>query len=139
MSPDQITHYTAWSGTVVLTAQVSVGRTIVRRSRRAEGCTGVCSRSLGFVLGSHVFLGIALLPMSFAHMWFSMKMPSIRTANAVGLWIASAALLLLGVQILLGNTLIQESATRRSSLRKTHFALGIAVVSLVGLHVVLNG
>ena len=87
--------------------------------------------------GSHIVLGIILIPVIFVHARLAMKMVPMQFANAVGLRLATTALLLLGVQPLLGVTLIRPSEHSRS-LRRIHLAVGLGIVSLAGVHVLLT-
>ncbi len=83
----------------------------------------------------HIVLGILLIPVTFFHAWLSMKTVSMKSANTTGLWLATAALLLLGVQLSLGTALIRPSGSR--SLTRLHLTVGVAIVSLAGVHVLL--
>jgi hypothetical protein len=84
----------------------------------------------------HIVLGILFLPVTFVHSWLSMKTVSMESANATGLWIATAAFLLLAVELLLGATLIRSSESA-PSLRRVHLAVGLGIVFLAGVHVLL--
>ena len=114
------TGFTAWMVAAMLVAQallglLRVGRRILRRL--------------------HIVLGILLIPVTFFHAWMSMKTVSMKSANTTGLWLATAALLLLGVQLSLGTALIRPSGSR--SLTRLHLTVGVAIVSLAGAHVLL--
>lgn len=80
----------------------------------------------------HIALGFLLLPLILAHAWLSMNAQTMRTANAIGIWLATAALLMLALQLFLGTELIRSASSRSS--RKIHLAIGLAVLSLVGIH-----
>jgi hypothetical protein len=83
----------------------------------------------------HTVLGILLLPLTFVHCWLSMTTVSMRSANATGLWIATAAFLLLAVELSLGATLIRSSESAR--LRSVHLAVGLGIVFPAGVHVLV--
>ncbi len=87
--------------------------------------------------GLHILLGVILLPVTLVHAWVAMKAVPARFAGAIGLRLATTALLLLGVQLLLGMTLIRPSKGWRS-LRRLHLVVGVVIVSLVGVHVLLT-
>jgi|SRR5580704_5949939 hypothetical protein len=110
---------TAWIVAAMLLTQASIG-VFGRRIRRE----------------SHIVLGLILLPLTFAHAWFSMKSVSMKSANMEGLWLATAALLLLGVQVLLGTALIRPSGLS-GSLRNVHLAVGLGILPLASVHVLL--
>lgn len=103
----------------------------------AQASFGLFSVNRRVLRGSHIVLGIILIPVIFAHAWLAMKMVPIQFANAVGLRLASTALLLLGVQLLLGVILIRPSEHSRS-LRRVHLVVGLGIVSLAGVHVLLT-
>jgi hypothetical protein len=74
----------------------------------------------------------------FAHAWLSTKSVSVKSANLPELWLATAALLLLGVQVLLGTALIRPSESS-GSLKRVHLALGLGILALASGHVLLIG
>jgi hypothetical protein len=110
----------AWIATSMLLAQVPLGLFRVR----------------GFLRGSHIILGAILLPVTFVHARLSMKTVFMKSANLVGLWLATAALLLLGVRLLLGTTLIRPFQSS-SSLTRVHLAVGLGILSLASVHTLL--
>jgi hypothetical protein len=112
---------TAWVAAGILLSQASIGIFGVRRRILRE---------------SHIVLGLILPPLTFAHAWLSMKSVSMKSANMAGLWFATAALLLLGVQVLLGTALIRP-AESSGSLRRVHLAVGLSILALAGGHVLL--
>lgn len=85
----------------------------------------------------HIALGVVVLPVTFAHAWLSMKAVPIKVAHAIGLRLATVALLLLGVQLLIGAILIRPSQGSQW-LRRVHLVVGLAIVSLAGVHVMLT-
>jgi hypothetical protein len=80
---------------------------------------------------------MVLLPVAFVHAWTSMRAVPARFANAVGLRLATTALLLLGAQLLLGTTLMRATKLSKS-LRRLHLVVGVVIVSLAGVHVLLS-
>jgi hypothetical protein len=113
---------TGWMTVAMLLIQASFG--LVRVNRR-------------ILRGFHIALGMVLLPVTLAHAWISMRAVPAKFAGAVGLRLATSALLLLGGQLLLGTTLIRPSAGS-GSLRKLHLVVGLVIVSLASVHVLLT-
>ena len=113
---------TAWMAAAMLLVQMSLGLWRVNRRvlRRA-----------------HIALGVVVLPVAFVHAWLSMKAVPTKFAHALGLKLATAALLLLGVQLVLGAILNRPSKSSQP-LRRVHLAVGFAIVSLAGVHVLLT-
>jgi hypothetical protein len=102
-------------------------------SQASIGIIGVGRRILR---QSHVVLGLILPPLTFAHAWLSMKGVSVKSADMAGLWLATAALMLLGVQVLLGTALTRPSE-RSGSLKSFHLAVGLSILALASVHVLL--
>jgi len=113
---------TAWMAAAMLVVQMSLG--LCRVNRR-------------ILRRSHIALGVVVLPVTFVHAWLSMKAVPTRFAHAIGLRLATVALLLLGVQLLIGAILIRPSQSSQS-LGRVHLAVGFAIVSLAGVHVLLT-
>lgn len=113
---------TAWVASAMLLSQAAIGIFGVGRSifRKA-----------------HIVLGMILPLLTFAHAWLSMTSVSMQSANIAGLWLATAALLLLGVQGLLGTALIRPSESS-GSLKRVHFAVGLGILALASVHVLLT-
>jgi hypothetical protein len=85
----------------------------------------------------HIALGLILPPLTFAHSWLSMKSVSMKSSNMTGLWLATAALLLLGVQVLLGIARIRPCESS-GSLKRVHLAVGLGTLALASGHVLLS-
>jgi hypothetical protein len=113
---------TGWMAAVLLLVQASFG--LFRLNRR-------------ILRGFHIAVGLVLLPVAFVHAWISMRATPAKFTHAVGLRLATAALLLLGVQLLFGMTLIRPPENSRS-LRRLHLAVGLVIVSLASVHVLLS-
>jgi hypothetical protein len=79
-------------------------------------------------------LGISLL----IHLWFSMSSGSALVVNAVGLYLATIAMVLAGAQIWLGRTLIWPQLAQRRQMRRWHFWVMIGLVFFSLVHVVLD-
>ena len=83
----------------------------------------------------HFVVGYAALVCAFAHMMFSMG--SMHGADSTGIWLATLALLALGLQVLLGSNL-QSPGAYRIPLRRWHLVAFAAVMILAAGHVALN-
>ena len=114
---------TAWMTAAMLLSQAPIGIFGVRRRILRE---------------PHIVLGLILPLLTCAHAWLSMKSVSMKSANRAGLWFATAALLLLGVQALLGTALIRPSESP-GSLKRVHLAVGLGILALASVHVLLIG
>jgi len=102
-------------------------------SQAAIGIFGVGRRILR---KPHIVLGLILPLLTFAHASLSMTSVSMKSPNIAGLWLATAALLLLGVQVPLGTALIRPYESS-GSLKKVHLAVGFGILALASAHVLL--
>lgn len=112
---------TAWAAAAMLLSQASIG---------------IFGASASIFRKAHIVLGLILPLLTFAHAWLSMKSVSMKSADMAGLWFATAALLLLGVQALLGIALIRPSESP-GSLKRVHLAVGLGILALASVHVLL--
>jgi hypothetical protein len=122
MNLDPVAVGTAWMALVILAIQASFG--LLRTNRR-------------ILRRSHIVLGVVLAPVTLVHAWISMRAVPARFTHAVGLRLATTALLLLGVQLMLGVILIRPPQSSRS-FRRLHLAMGLVIVSLASAHVLLS-
>jgi len=83
----------------------------------------------------HYAIGYAALGLALVH--FSASMGGMSGADATGIWMASAALLGLGWQAVLGSNL-QSPGDFRQPLRRWHLLTFGAVVILIAGHVILD-
>jgi hypothetical protein len=90
-------------------------------------------------LWPHYWLGYLLLLLGLVHTVVPMQADHIRQWNMTGLWIATAALLLMLLQGALGLWLQDSKLSTRSLLRGWHYWLMFGIVLLAGVHVWLNG
>jgi hypothetical protein len=88
---------------------------------------------------AHYWAGYLVAGLSFVHAWVPMRAGQVRRANMTGLWLATAALLLLLVQLALGVALQDSRLEQRRAIRGWHYWVMVAVVLLVAGHVFLNG
>jgi len=87
----------------------------------------------------HYWLAYAATGLSFLHAWVLMSRGRMPRTSSLGLYLATLALVLLFVQIVVGLSLQQPAVAGRSALRQWHFWTMAEVVALVGAHIVLNG
>jgi len=87
----------------------------------------------------HYWAGYLLAALAMAHAWIPMSAGGhMARTSLTGLWLATVALGLVFLQILLGLFLQQARETRRI-LRVTHFWTMLLISALVALHLGLNG
>ena len=103
----------------------------------AQASIGIFGSGRSIFRKAHIALGLILPLFTFSHAWLSMKSVSMKSANMAGLWLATAALLLLGVQVLLGTALIHPSESS-GSLKRFHLAVGLGILALASVHVLLT-
>ena len=87
----------------------------------------------------HFWLGYALLPLALLHAWLPMAAGRARGANMLGLWLATAALVLLFVQLGFGLSRRGANPAHRSAIRVTHFWTMTAIAAAAAVHIWLNG
>jgi hypothetical protein len=87
----------------------------------------------------HYWLGYLVTGLSFVHAWVPMQAGHMRGANMAGLWLATAALFLLGLQVALGLALRDSDLQARRVVRDWHYWVMVGVVLLLTGHVWLNG
>ena len=100
--------------------------TLLRRLRPAGG-----GMTLHYCIGYLIF-GVLLL-----HMFVSMQAGMARGADLMGLNLATAALFLVMLQVMLGTTLMAGGPKARP-LRWLHLGLMLGIAALAALHVVRN-
>ena len=76
--------------------------------------------------------------LSTLHAWVPMQAGYMKRANMAGLWLATAALLLLVFQAVLGLALQDVKLKGRARIRSWHYWTMTAVVLCVAAHVWLN-
>ncbi len=95
-------------------------------------------RPLATRLWPHYWLGYAIAGLGLAHAWVPMAAGSALRANQAGLYLATAALLLIGVQVALGLMLREPVVRRRRTVRRWHFLTMVSLVALALGHIALN-
>jgi thiosulfate reductase cytochrome b subunit len=92
----------------------------------------------------HYLLGFILPAGALAHAWIPMASGPMPRTSMTGLWLATGALGLLFLQLLVGLALKRVSAARagntpsRAGLGRVHFAVMLAIGALVLAHMLLN-
>lgn len=99
---------------------------LLRRLRPVAG-----GMALHYCIGYLIF-GVLLL-----HMFVSMQAGMARGADLTGLNLATGALLLVMLQVMLGTTLMAGGVKARP-LRVLHFSLMLGIVGLSAAHIALN-
>jgi hypothetical protein len=84
----------------------------------------------------HYVLGFAIAALSFVHAWAPMSAGRLHGLNMTGLWLATIALVLLLLQLMLGIEL--REARTRHWLRRFHLTVMVVATSLIAAHVALN-
>jgi hypothetical protein len=85
--------------------------------------------------GAYVFLGGTMV-----HLLVPMMANALGPRHsAIGLWLATLALLAAGVQVTIGRRLRDEHGEQRHRVRRSHLAGMSAVVLLIAAHIVING
>ena len=102
---------------------------LLRRLRPVPG--GMRGMTLHYCIGYLIF-GVLLL-----HMFVSMQAGMARGAELTGLNLATGALFLVMLQVMLGTTLMAGGPKARG-LKTVHFTLMLGILALSALHVGLN-
>ena len=86
----------------------------------------------------HYWVGYSVTGLSTLHAWLSMTTGHVRT-DPSALWMATVALALVWLQLLIGLLLRQSlAASDRKNLRRWHFWGMLAIAALIALHVRIN-
>jgi hypothetical protein len=89
-------------------------------------------------LWPHYWLGLLATVVSFWHAWIPMKAGHIPHSAFNGLWLATIALGLLLLQLLLGILLRYGGPRYFALLRRAHFLLMLGIVALIAAHLWFN-
>lgn len=85
----------------------------------------------------HYCVGYLIFGVLILHMFVSMQAGMARGTDLTGLNLATGALFMVMLQVMLGTTLMAGGPKARA-LRTVHFGLMLAILALSGLHVALN-
>ena len=86
----------------------------------------------------HSWLAYGLGGTLLVHLWFSMSGGVTLVVNALGLYLATGAMFLVGVQIWLGRSLNWPKLAHRRQVRRWHFWVMFALTTLILAHVTLD-
>lgn len=86
----------------------------------------------------HSWLAYSLGGVLLVHLWFSMSGGVALVVNALGLYLATGAMLLVGAQLWLGRSLIWPKLANRRRVRRWHFWVMVGLVTLILAHVTLD-
>lgn len=86
----------------------------------------------------HYWLAYAATVLCFLHAWIVMSRGRMTRTSSLGLYLATLALLLLFLQVVLGLTLQQRTLAERRVVRSWHFWTMAGVIVLIGSHIWLN-
>jgi cytochrome b561 len=89
-------------------------------------------------LWPHYWIGYALPEVAFVHAWLPMRTGNLRGINMAGIWIATAALLLIVWQVAVGLLLRNPLHSSRRFLRTIHFWSMALLAGLIVAHIALN-
>jgi hypothetical protein len=88
---------------------------------------------------AHYCIGYLVAPLALLHAWIPMQAGGAHGANMAGLWIATASLVLLFLQIVLGLGLKAATSLDRQRDRRIHYWVMLGIVATAAAHVWLNG
>lgn len=100
--------------------------------------TSDCTRPYLARMWAHYWIGYLLFPLASVHAWIPMAAGNARGANILGLWLATASLLLLFLQLLLGLALRSAKPIARRKIRPIHYWMMTAIAVTVVAHISLN-
>ena len=86
----------------------------------------------------HYWLGYSIAAIVMVHLWIPMSAGLAGKVNAAGLYLATAALILIFVQISLGRRLSWPKLSARRFVRRWHFWVMVGIMVFVLGHIVLN-
>jgi hypothetical protein len=86
---------------------------------------------------THYALGFGVPAIAFIHAWIPMATGRAGSFERIGLWIATLALLLLFVQMMLGMSL-RSSSSGGGGLRRIHIGMMVVLAALILTHITLD-
>jgi hypothetical protein len=86
----------------------------------------------------HYWLGYSIAVIVIVHLWIPMSDGLAGKVNAVGLYLATIALMLIFVQVSLGRRLSWPKLSARRIVRRWHFWVMMGIVIFVLGHIALN-
>lgn len=94
-------------------------------------------RRRGIRLRPHYLIGYAIVVLAWTHSFAAMNGPTMSRASLVGINAAMVALMLITIQVGLGQVMAASGAGR-AKLMRFHFGLMVGIVVLVGVHLLLD-
>jgi len=148
------TEWTGWLVAAMIGVQIALPF-LLRRVRAAKISAGAISpgdsqganpkarqpRALGIAMRWHYLLGFVLPAAALWHGWIPMASGHMPRTSMTGLWLATFALGLLFLQVLIGlsvQRLSDGDSVARLSLRRIHFAAMLVIAALALSHMLLN-
>jgi hypothetical protein len=128
---DTITNVTGWLMIVLLAAIIAYPFLL------RAGLLGPVQPFLGR-MRVHAWMAYSFGIMLLVHLWFSMSGGLALVVNALGLYLATVAMLLAGLQIWLGRRLSWPKLAQRRQVRRWHFWVMLGLVAFILAHVVLD-
>jgi hypothetical protein len=118
------TAFSGWAAALLLAVGIGVPYYV----RRVPGAS----------LKPHYGSGLLLPAAALAHAWLPMASMPIRRFDLTGLWLATAALVLMVAQAALGLALRPAAGATRGRLRRVHFVSMALIALLVASHIARN-
>ena len=128
-----------WGWLALASLIVVVAIPYFRRKGPSVGAESSVPRAHLSRLIAHFWIAPAVLAISFVHAWIPMASGHMPRTSMNGLWLATYALGLMFVQIVLGIALRYFGLRTARVLKRVHLALMLGIVALVLLHLALNG
>jgi hypothetical protein len=128
-----------WVGLVLLAVVVAIPYLRRNSSLASPGSPAAAPRPYLTALAPHYWLAPAVLVISFVHAWIPMASGHMPQTSMRGLWLATYALGVIFLQLLIGLALRYMGPRVAHAMRRVHFVLMLGIVALVLSHVWLNG
>ena len=130
---------TGWIAAILVGVEVLLPY-LLRRTRLSERLGIAQGQEKPYLqrMWPHYWAGYLLAALAFAHAWIPMSAGHMPKTSLTGLWLATLALGLVFLQLLLG-LFLQQAGETRHILRVTHFWTMLLISALILLHLGLNG
>lgn len=128
-----------WASLVLLAVVVAIPYLRRSSSLGSHGSPEAAPRPYLSALASHYWLAPAVLVISFVHAWIPMASGRMPQTSMRGLWLATYALGVIFLQLVIGLALRYVGPRVAHAMRRVHFLLMLGIVALVLSHVSLNG
>ena len=128
-----------WASLVLLAVVVAIPYLRRIPSRPSADSAAATARPYLGALAPHYWLAPAVLVISFVHAWIPMASGHMPHTSMRGLWLATYALGVIFVQLVIGLALRYVGPRVAHAMRRVHFVLMLGIVALVLAHLWLNG